>query len=193
MLYKYYSLTNRDTFTHTSTREVIQTFDISNASTKKSIKNRLSLISIFDTIQRGDTLELVNSEEIFANLEQLLELIELSSKSKIKLIVSPEVVLDFSKANVTTKRIIDTIRLSQEIAKKTHGSTISIGLAEKFGNNEYAHGRQRKTKDDIPEEIIELLSQGFTFSRIAREYKERTGKSITRQTVAKYKKLLENE
>jgi DNA invertase Pin-like site-specific DNA recombinase len=150
--------------------------------------NRLEFDSVMNQIVEGDTLIVTEVSRLSRSLHELCHVVELAKSNKIKLICG-SLVLDFisSEPCQMTLTMFYVMGIFGQYERGVTVERIRSGIANARANGKTV-GRPKKTQNDVPQEVKDLLPK-YKRGEIGKaEYAKKAG--ITRPTLYKYLQIL---
>lgn len=152
--------------------------------------NRTELNKLLDKVKEGDTIVATEVSRITRSTKQLCEILELAKSRKLKLILGTFVVDCTKELDPMTEGMLKMMGVFSEIERNIISQRVKSGMENAKAKGKVV-GRPEVTKEDIPANFYKNY-QLYKDKKInVTDLSRLCG--ISRTTVYKYKKLIEDE
>lgn len=155
-------------------------------------ETKVELEKLLSIIEAGDTLAVTEISRLTRSTKQLCELIEVVKEKRIKLVVKNSITIDCTSGELdpVTKAFLQITGVFAELEKSMIQARVKSGVANARAKGKQI-GRPTKTVADVPEKVKHWY-QTYLCGEISKtDFAKVCG--ISRPTLDKYIKLLENE
>lgn len=164
--------------------------DIGHEYASGTIAKRAELLTTLAKLETGDTIAVTEMSRLTRSLRHLCDLLELFESVKI-IFKCGTITADYTKVvSPMQKAMLQIMGVFAELERGMTVERIKSGLENAIANGATV-GRPKKTKKDIPSQVLKLLPQYMAGEFGKTEYAKLAG--VSRSALYKYLRLLDKQ